>query len=83
VEGPGVVTVTGPTGPDNLYQITYRVIDIYVSEENKNIYEENNFNTMYYMPTKRKFITVFYYKNKKINKKIQKQKHILNFISKY
>jgi hypothetical protein len=37
---------------------------------------------MNYIPTERKFITVFYYQNQKNYKKFQKQKHVLNFINK-
>jgi hypothetical protein len=48
----------------------------------KLFYKKNFVNTMNYIPTERKLITVFNYQNQKINKKIIKQKRFLNLMNK-
>ena len=49
----------------------FQTYGIYMFQKRmKTFYKKDNFNAMIYIPTERKFITVFDYQNKKINEKI-------------
>jgi hypothetical protein len=67
--------ITVQSHPCNMQiSITYHVFDIYVSEKNEIFYNKIVLNTMNYIPTERKLITVFNYQNQKIKKKYYKTK---------